>query len=284
MVYLNHKPSHNGKVKLDGGIILKRKNKGYFTIGEVSKVTGIHPKSIRYYEQIGAIQPAMVDPETGYRYYKSSQFKHFSVISACIQMGIPLRDFKNYYKDGMLHADSCLQSAEELTRKHIELLQNYLLLIQKTQAYIRQTDLLMAAGTILEAEYPQQYFLVQEIPPDISLYELFRCYRQLYTDALQQDLQPESFWGKIAVFRQGTCHRLYAGIQITRCSQDPRILKLPGGSYATRYTPASEIHQAHLHFPDLAGASQELLVLESDAIASKGAVEEPGCILRCISR
>ena len=284
MVYLNHKPSYYRKVKLDGGIILKRKNKGYFTIGEVSKATGIHPKSIRYYEQIGAIQPAMVDPETGYRYYKSSQIKHFSVISACIQMGIPLRDFKNYYKDGMLHADSCLQNAEEFTRKHIELLQNHLLLIQKTQAYIRQTDLLMAAGTVLEAEYPQQHYLVQEIPQDISLYELFRCYRQLYTDALQQNLQPESFRGKIAVFRQGTCQRLYAGIQITRCSQDPRILTLPGGSYAALYTPASEIHQAHLHFPDRADTDQELLVLESDAIASECDPETTGYILRCISR
>ena len=284
MVYLNHKPSYYGKVKLDGGIILKRKNKGYFTIGEVSKATGIHPKSIRYYEQIGAIQPAMVAPQTGYRYYRPSQLKLFCAIRACIQLGIPLRDFKNYYKNGMLYADCCLQNAEEFTRKHIELLQNNLTLIQKTQAEIRQTGLLMAAGTILEAEYPQQHFLVLEIPPDISLYELFRCYRQLYADALQQDLQPESFWGKIAVFRQGTCHRLYAGIQITRCNQDPRILTLPSGSYATLYTPASEIHQAHLHFPDLAGAGQELLVLESDAIASKGAVEEPGCILRCISR
>lgn len=263
---------------------MKRKKKGYLTIGAVSKATGIHPKSIRYYERIGAIEPAMVDPETGYRYYKSSQFKHFSVISACIQMGIPLRDFKKYYKDGMLYADSCLQNAEEFTRKHIELLQNNLTLIQKTQAYIRQTDLLMAAGTVLEAEYPEQHFLVQEIPTDISLYALFQCYRQLYTEALRQELQPESFQGKIAVFRQGTCHRLYAGIQITRCSQDPRILTLPGGSYATLYTPASEIHQAHLHFPHRASAGQELLVLESDAIASKGAVEEPGCILRCISR
>ena len=284
VVYLNHKPSHNRKVKLDGGIFLKRKKEGYFTIGEISKVTGIHPKSIRYYERIGAIKPAMVVPETSYRYYKSSQFKHFSVIKACIQMGIPLRDFKNFYKDGMLHADSCLQNAAEFTRKNMELLQNNLTLIQKAQAYIKQTDLLITAGTVLETEYDEQHFFVQEIPPDISLYALFQCYRQLYTEALRQDLQPESFWGKIAVFRQGTCHRLYAGIQITRCSQDPRILTLPGGSYAALYTPASEIHQAHLHFPDRAGAGQELLVLESDAIASKDDVEASGYILRCISR
>ena len=119
---------------------------------------------------------------------------------------------------------------------------------------------------------------------DISLFALFRCYRQLYKEALRQELHPESFWGKIAVFRQGTRHQLYAGIQVARCSQDSQILTLPGGSYAAVYTPVSEIHQAHLHFPDQAVAGQELLVFESDAIASKGAVEEPGCILRCISR
>lgn len=263
---------------------MKRKKEGYFTIGEVSKVTGIHPKSIRYYEQIGAIKPAMVVPETGYRYYRPSQFKLFSVIRACIQLGIPLRDFKNYYKNGVLYADCCLENAAEFTQKNMELLQNKLTLIQKIQAYINQTDLLIAAGTILEAEFPQQHFLVQEIPPDISLYALFQCYRQLHKEALRQDFQPESFWGKIAVFRQGTRHRLYAGIQIARCSQDAQILTLPSGSYAMLYTPTSEIHQAHLHFPDRADAGQELLVLESDAIASKDDVENSGYILRCISR
>ena len=43
------------------------------TIGNLSKQTGVHVKSLRYYEQLGILLPAYTDPDTGYRYYTLSQ-------------------------------------------------------------------------------------------------------------------------------------------------------------------------------------------------------------------
>ena len=43
------------------------------TIGNLSKQTGVHIKSLRYYEQLGILRPAHTDPDTGYRYYTLSQ-------------------------------------------------------------------------------------------------------------------------------------------------------------------------------------------------------------------
>lgn len=42
---------------------------GYLTIGEFAKLHNVNQKSLRYYEQIGALVPAWTDPSTGYRYY-----------------------------------------------------------------------------------------------------------------------------------------------------------------------------------------------------------------------
>lgn len=284
VVYLHHKPSYNGKVKPDGGIFLNHKKAGYFTIGEMSRVTGIHPKSIRYYERIGAIKPAMVDPETGYRYYRPAQFNHLTAIKICIQLGILLRDFKNYYADGMLYADRYLQDAAEISQQQIRHLQNNLEFIEKIRAYIKQADLLIAAGRILEMDYPEMHFLIQEIPPDISLYALFQCYQQLQSEAFRQSLQPETLYGKIAVFRQGKLHRLYAGIQVFQHTAAHDIFTLPEASYAALFTPVSRIIQSKQIFPDQATAGQEMLVFESDVIASQYIAEAPGYILRCISR
>ncbi len=40
-----------------------------FSIGKLAKLTGVHIQSLRYYETIGILRPAMIDPDSGYRYY-----------------------------------------------------------------------------------------------------------------------------------------------------------------------------------------------------------------------
>ena len=39
---------------------------GYLSISDFAKLRNVHPKSLRYYERIGALIPAYTDPETGY--------------------------------------------------------------------------------------------------------------------------------------------------------------------------------------------------------------------------
>ncbi|WP_281278228.1 MerR family DNA-binding transcriptional regulator [Paenibacillus anaericanus] len=43
--------------------------KSLFSIGYMSKFTGIHIKTLRYYEEIGVLIPEYVGPEANYRYY-----------------------------------------------------------------------------------------------------------------------------------------------------------------------------------------------------------------------
>ena len=38
------------------------------SIGDLSKLTGVNIKSLRYYEKIGVLLPAYVDPDSRYRY------------------------------------------------------------------------------------------------------------------------------------------------------------------------------------------------------------------------
>lgn len=59
------------------------------SIGEVSRMKGVSPKSLRYYEQLGILTPARVDEHSGYRYYAMSQMIVVDVIITCIELGIP---------------------------------------------------------------------------------------------------------------------------------------------------------------------------------------------------
>ncbi len=263
---------------------MDHKKEGYLTIGEISRISGINPKSIRYYERIGAFRPAMVDTETGYRYYTPPQLSHLSAIKNCIQMGIPLRDFAKYYTDGTLHAGRFLQDAVALSHQKIHQLHSNLEFLDRLHEYICQADQLISENRILEMTYPETHFLVREIEPDISSYQLFQIYADLSTKAIHQPFQADPLHGKIAVFRQGKLVHLYAGINIISPIPGSDTITLPSASYAALYTPESQIIQAHELFHCHAAPGQDLLVFESEVIASQYNVNAPGYILRCISR
>jgi DNA-binding transcriptional MerR regulator len=43
------------------------------TIGDFSRITHLTVKTLRRYHEIGLLEPAKVDSQTGYRYYAAAQ-------------------------------------------------------------------------------------------------------------------------------------------------------------------------------------------------------------------
>lgn len=74
-----------------------------FTIGEFSTVTGVGIHSLRYYDEIGALKPAYVDPVSSYRYYSFDQLRLIPGINICKDAGIKLSEFDKYI--GSEHID-----------------------------------------------------------------------------------------------------------------------------------------------------------------------------------
>ena len=81
------------------------------TIGNLSKQTGVHVKSLRYYEQLGILLPAYTDPDTGYRYYTLSQIPVVDAIRACIFLDIPLKEFIGFLK-GVIFSPGSFKQTE----------------------------------------------------------------------------------------------------------------------------------------------------------------------------
>lgn len=69
---------------------------GLLSIGEFAKLRGINVKSLRYYESIGALRPAYVNPDSGYRYYSINQLSDLDVVLTLIELGIPLKTIASY--------------------------------------------------------------------------------------------------------------------------------------------------------------------------------------------
>ena len=60
------------------------------TIGDFSRMTHLSVKALRHYHDMGVLEPAAVDPFTGYRSYDTSQVGPAQVIRRLRDLGMPL--------------------------------------------------------------------------------------------------------------------------------------------------------------------------------------------------
>src|SRR5882757_7793104 len=62
------------------------------SIGDFSQITHLSVKTLRHYHEAGLLEPAQVDPGTGYRYYCTAQVPTAQVIRRFRDLGMPVRE------------------------------------------------------------------------------------------------------------------------------------------------------------------------------------------------
>ena len=99
---------------------------GSFTIGDFSRVTFLSVKTLRHYHRVGLLEPAEVDPVTGYRRYTSAQIPIAQVIRRFRELDMPLDEI-----------GSVLRAPDQTTRS--QLIANHLTRLEKTLAETQHT-------------------------------------------------------------------------------------------------------------------------------------------------
>jgi len=64
------------------------------TIGAFSRLTHLSIKTLRYYHEVGLLEPAVVDPDSGYRYYRPGQAHSAHLVRRFRDLGLPVADVK----------------------------------------------------------------------------------------------------------------------------------------------------------------------------------------------
>ena len=65
-------------------------------IGRFSKICRLSISALRYYDEQGLLQPAVVDPDSSYRYYRLSQVRVAETIRLLRALEMPLEDVHQY--------------------------------------------------------------------------------------------------------------------------------------------------------------------------------------------
>src|ERR1700685_873187 len=63
-------------------------------IGDFARATHMSVKTLRYYHRVGLLEPADVDPATGYRRYTTGQIPAAQVIRRFRELDMPLEDIQ----------------------------------------------------------------------------------------------------------------------------------------------------------------------------------------------
>jgi DNA-binding transcriptional MerR regulator/effector-binding domain-containing protein len=101
------------------------------SIGDFSRMTRLSVKSLRRYHDLGLLEPADIDPDTGYRYYEVPQVPLGQAIRRFRDLEMPLEQLKE-----VLHApDPSVRN--ELIIAHLEHMESALQQTQQTVASLR---------------------------------------------------------------------------------------------------------------------------------------------------
>ena len=88
------------------------------TIQGFAKLCGCNTQTLRYYDRIGLLTPAKVDPWTGYRYYEEEQAVQFVKIKNLQQADFSIEEIKNLLgKNDVLLMEAFEEKIREQERK-----------------------------------------------------------------------------------------------------------------------------------------------------------------------
>lgn len=102
-------------------------------INEISQLSGINQKTIRYYEEVGVLPEAQRNTN-GYRKYSARDLERMVFIRRCRELQIPLKDLKLLVSIQANEQDSCaaIDQIIEQQRVNVRLKIQELELLEKT--------------------------------------------------------------------------------------------------------------------------------------------------------
>ena len=264
---------------------MSRKNK-LLSIGEISKFTGVSKRSLRYYERIGLLEPAFIDPDSGYRYYALDQTYLIDMISYCIELDIPLKELKKYIDaNGTIHFAALLAYGKRIAEEKLRTLERGLKLICDAEQKMELAEKYRQGGQIYAREVPEKIFYV--VPCEESFeradeLEIAKVFLDL-GDCLEKEGH-EQLWefGLLCEYSpRGVQRYVFMELQKQMGRKETRII--PGGLYLCKQNDTSQIEEAPAVFGAHLAGGDSFLAIETEIFTGRHKISRPVNELRVIA-
>lgn len=161
-----------------------------FRIGEFSRLSRVTIKALRYYDRLGLLQPAHVDPFTGYRFYTAAQLPRLNRILALKDLGFSLDQIAALLDEGLTPEQ--LRGMLRLRRAEIEAeLAEGLTRLARVEARLRlieQEGAMPEFDIVIKQVEPLRVVALRDVLPGYD--QVGRFIGELFQRMSQQHLTP----------------------------------------------------------------------------------------------
>ncbi len=227
--------------------------KNYLTIGELAKIRNLNVQSLRYYEKLGILVPAYINPKSGYRYYTPDQIMILDTVLLCIDLGIPLKELKSYMvESGQLKLEQLLEDGLMIARDRSEKINAGIRTIGRTLKHIHaQKPFLKRDGYYVRHIFERQILSLPCDPRmDAGTYEKYLS--RLFQLAKENGLQVSFPHGILSTYENGDCISSCVFLEISDegpVSETSGIKKIPEGDYLCLREPREKHSPPSAVFP-----------------------------------
>lgn len=207
----------------------------YFTISEFAKLRNININSLRYYEKIGVLLPAYTDPSTKYRYYSAEQLLILDTLLWCIDVGIPLKDLKQYQDHNKIMGQKLFEDSRQIALQKIEDIKSRLEKIEYLLKCQEDNQQYENAQGVYTRNFPERHVLITIWSDDLDdMQDLKNINSSLFLYAEEHNLQPVSPCGVLVQFqnRQPALSCIFC--EILKNPDNERVITIPAGQFLCR--------------------------------------------------
>lgn len=205
------------------------------SIGAFSSVTRLSHKALRLYGSLDLLAPAWIDPDSGYRYYRSAQVRDARLIRSLREVGMPLATIRRVLTGSPREAQTLMQSyvisLEEVAQKARAALPD-LVAETVTFSHDRQREIFVRHEPQQAIISITQRVLVGQLPEHLRL-----TVQELREVAARRDLRETGhpfgyFHGIVSEQDDGPLEVCLPVSQVTESTDHVRSATLPAGRAA----------------------------------------------------
>lgn len=259
--------------------------KRLLSIGKLSKLTGVHIQSLRYYEKLGILKPVYTDPETNYRYYTFQQISIVEAIQYCADLDIPLKQFRDFLieKDGQINYAKLIEQGTRLTVQKMQKIQTRLNFLENMQQEIAHAQDCYE-NQLVKSFLPEKIYWAIPYDATQSQASFHRAVYRLISDLEKNGLKAGYDVGQLLIYK-GNKVKSYIFIDIRDNGQPldnfPHIIHIPKGEYLCKVSQERQIQKAPEIFPELFAQAYDKIVVEVELFTEKFNYSAPIYEIRC---
>jgi DNA-binding transcriptional MerR regulator len=107
-----------------------------FTVKQLSRLAGITPRTLHYYDQVGLLKPSQVG-DNGYRYYGEESLQRLQQVLLYRQLDMPIENIKRIMARRDFDAISALESHKEALHRRIAQLERLINTVDDTINHLK---------------------------------------------------------------------------------------------------------------------------------------------------